>query len=148
MNADEIRQLALENSSGIAWFAADIDPKHERIIAACYEEDPDFVELWVIFLNGEPSIRLDRENPGIEIPRPEWLPSYSSWQGHYDLINQPLGKIIWADNARDVVWTDRDGRYVWRVHVDESVWAITGIADDKNTSEAEKQRLEVAGFWP
>jgi hypothetical protein len=91
---------------------------------------------------------LDKENPGIDIPRPEWLSEWRSWPGHYDLINQPLGKMIWADNARDVIWTDRDGRHVWRMQVDDSVWAITGVADYENISAKEQQRLDLAGFWP
>lgn len=146
MKPEEIREFVNAKRMGLWWFGVDIDTNNERIIAAGAGEDLDFPELWVIFVNGDEPIRLDRDDPGIDLPRPDNISEWA-WHGHYDLINQSLGPVFWAENGKDVIWMDEDRKWPLYIKVDDSVWAITGFVNDHDLSAKEQEKSEIVGFW-
>ena len=140
MDAEEVLKSIDPAYANMWWFSIDVDSKNERIVLGTYVEDPDFPELWVYFTNGDEPKRLDRKNPGIEVPCPEGF-NEKFWHGYYDLINQPLGALMWADDGKDVIWKDGDNDYFWRFKIDDSVWAINGVINEYQLSPAEQERL-------
>ena len=128
---------------GGCWVCRNIDARGEKFIAVGFEQDPDFPEIFVVFTDDREPVKLNRKSPGVDIPS---LKKFGA--DYYDMIDQPLGAVVWADDGNDIVWKDGDNEYYWRFKINDDAWAIVGVVNEYTPTEGERERLESTTLYP